>query len=109
MSLNGLAERCHSDAKSMGWYDGEVKSDLESLMMVVTEVSEAVEELRNEGVDSHYYSGNGKPEGFGVEIADTIIRLLDLCAYRDINIEQIVFEKLEYNLTRGKRHGNKPF
>ena len=110
MNINELALKCHADAKSLGWYDeGKTKSDLELLMMVVTEVAEAVEELRTPNVGSFYYGPDGKPEGFGREMADTIIRLLDLCAYKNIPIEEIILEKMEYNLTRGHRHGNKPF
>jgi len=110
MNINKLAIRCHLDAKSLGWYDeGKVKSDLESLMMVVTEVAEAVEELRKDELVIEKPNEKGKPEGFGVELADTIIRLLDICAYKEIHIESIILRKLEYNLTRGHRHGGKKY
>ncbi|RLD64906.1 MAG: hypothetical protein DRI84_07925 [Bacteroidetes bacterium] len=109
MTIKELANKCHADAKSLGWYDdGKTKSDLETLMMVVTEVSEAVDEIRKPDAKVRYIK-NGKPEGYGVEIADTIIRLLDYCSYKDINIESIILEKLKYNLTRGYRHGDKKF
>lgn len=111
MTIDEIAKRAHEDAKLLGWYDeGKVKSDLESLMMVVTEVVEAVEELRRSGPQIKYYNyGNPKPEGYGVEVADAIIRLLDFCAYKQIPIGDIIKEKLTYNLTRGYRHGNKEF
>ena len=112
MTLNELAKRCHNDAESMGWYDeGKTKSDLELLLMIITEVVETVEELRKPEPQMHYYNSDKptKPEGVAVELADTIIRLLDFCAYKQIDIEQIISEKLKYNLTRGFRHGNKQF
>lgn len=110
MTVNELATKCHEDAKSLGWYDdGKTKSDLESLMMVVSELSEAVEELRMPEPKVMYEGDNGKPEGYGVEFADAIIRLLDLCAYKNIDIEGIMLTKLKFNLTRGYRHGNKEF
>lgn len=112
MTIDEIAKRAHEDAKSLGWYDeGKVKSDLESLMMVVTEVVEAVEELRgpNAKIAKYYYASSPKPEGYGVEVADAIIRLLDFCAYKQIPIGDIIKEKLTYNLTRGYRHGNKEF
>lgn len=110
MTLNELAKKCHEDAKSLGWYEqGKIKSDVESLMLTVTELAEAVEELRKPDAQVRYLSEKGKPEGYGVEIGDAIIRLLDLCAYKGIDIESIVMEKLAYNLTRGYRHGNKQY
>lgn len=42
---------------------------------------------------------------FEDEIADTIIRLLDLCGYLDIDIESHIKTKLEYNKTRPYKHG----
>lgn len=111
MSINELAQKCHEDAKTLGWYDkGKTRSDLEALMLVVTEVSEAIEELRScpENPAFVYYVA-GKPEGYGVELADAIIRLLDLCAYRKLPIGELIEQKLKYNLTRGHRHGGKAF
>lgn len=108
MKLNDLAKRIHSDAKSMGWYDkGKTKTDVESLMMVVTELAEAVEELRNGHEPVYTYAESPKPEGWGVEIADAIIRLIDLAEYKGLDLESIIDQKLKYNLTRGYRHGGK--
>ena len=111
MTLTELMNKCHNDAKSLGWYDeGKVKSDVENIMLTVTELSEAVEELRCPVVRNLYFNeGSAKPEGYGVELADAIIRLLDLCAYRQIDIESLINRKLEYNLTRGYRHGGKKY
>lgn len=39
------------------------------------------------------------------EIADAIIRLLDLSGYMGIDIDAHVGAKLAYNATRGTRHG----
>lgn len=119
LGINETAQRAHADAKSLGWYDeGQVRSDLESLAMVITEVCEAIDELRNGGHE-HYYNNiiladgtnapSAKPEGYGVEVADAIIRLLDFAAYKGIDLEALIDEKLKYNLTRGHRHGNMAF
>lgn len=108
MTLKELAQRCHGDAKSLGWYDtGKTKTDVESLMLVVTELAEAVEELRVPDAQFEYKGKNGKPEGFAVELADAVIRLLDLAQFKGIDLERVILEKLDYNLTRGYRHGNK--
>lgn len=48
-----------------------------------------------------------KPVGFASEIADTIIRLLDICARVGIDIDEAVASKVEYNHYRSQRHGGK--
>lgn len=50
-----------------------------------------------------------KPEGFPSEIADAVIRLLHLVAETGIDLEAIIDEKLDYNATRGHKHGGKAF
>ena len=67
---------------------------LGKLMLVVTEVSEAAEAVRN--ADS---------ENFQEEIADVFIRLFDICGSMGIYIEQDIKDKMEKNLGRPQRHG----
>ena len=66
-------------------------------------------ELRTNADISHRYyrEGDEKPEGFVVEIADAVIRLLDLSAGLGIDIDAHVCYKLEYNATRPYKHGKK--
>jgi len=46
---------------------------------------------------------------FEDEIADSIIRLLDLCGKLDIDIEYHIQQKMRYNETRGFKYGGKKF
>lgn len=46
---------------------------------------------------------------FEDEIADSIIRLLDLCAKCNIDIETHIQAKMDYNATRGHKYGGKKF
>lgn len=46
---------------------------------------------------------------FEDELADSVIRLLDLCAKLDIDIEYHVEQKMRYNETRGYKYGGKKF
>jgi len=66
------------------------------LMLCVSELSEALEAFRNRNYDN-----------FKEEIADTIIRLLDISTGMNFDIEQEILKKLSINSKRGFRHGNK--
>lgn len=131
--LNELAREIHENAKAHGWYD-PAPSFLEVIATFHSELSEALEEYR-EGKPPLYFDcceadahpclpsdktdclnfGNEsacnyrgrKPRGLAVELADAIMRILDTCAYMDIDIERVITLKHEYNKTREYRHGGK--
>lgn len=114
MSLNQLAQRCYKQAEELGWYpEYGVRPPAQDLMLVVTELAEAVEEFRKPGATDFYFkrdeNGNAKPEGYSVEIADAVIRLLEFAHYRGIDLDTVIDTKLAYNKTRGFRHGGKNF
>ena len=83
--------------------------------MCHAELSEALEEYRNgESPDAIYTygsegntSGIPKPRGIPVELADVILRVLDMCAHYNINIGEVLNQKHEFNKTRSYRHGGK--
>jgi hypothetical protein len=50
-----------------------------------------------------------KPEGFGIEIVDALIRCLDLLHALGYSTEELMRMKHTYNETRPYRHGNKAF
>jgi NTP pyrophosphatase (non-canonical NTP hydrolase) len=54
-----------------------------------------------------YLEGERKPTGFGVELADAVIRILDICGIYGIDLEKVLMEKMEFNKTRSYRHGGK--
>jgi NTP pyrophosphatase (non-canonical NTP hydrolase) len=108
MRLNELQDKCHKLAVEAGWYEeGFKKTDTEALMLVVTELAEAVECLRKGEEETWADPVTGKLKGLSSEIADAVIRLLDYSAYKKLDLETIIDKKLEYNKTRGIRHGKK--
>lgn len=78
----------------------------EAIALIHSELSEALDEFRNNRMAT-YTGENGKPEGFAIELADTVIRIMDLCGALNIDLEEAVALKHEYNKTRPYRHGNK--
>ena len=119
MSLNILAERIHKGNKNRGFWD-EKRNVGEMLMLVVTELSEALEAHRsgkmfNKANKINYevaedlvqaFKDNVK-DTFEDEIADAMIRLLDMCGGLGIDIEFHVLSKVLYNSTRPYKHGKK--
>lgn len=78
------------------------------LLLVIGEVCEAHEELRkgHKPTDVYYGPGNPqKPEGFRMELADSVIRLLDVAQEQGIDLDTDMAEKHEFNGTRPHKHG----
>lgn len=67
-----------------------------------------LEAYRETGLaDATAEAPDAKPEGFGSECADVLIRLLDTCKRRGVNLAFEFERKLEHNKSRGYRHGGK--
>lgn len=121
--LNELSNKAHAAAVEKGFY--ERKRDLPELaMLIVTEISEAVEaERKGSKIEAYrqkwaceYNVDDWDANIFAKydidmrgtieeEIADAIIRILDLCGYYGINIDAWVETKMKYNSMRPKKHG----
>lgn len=89
----------YQNALSKGWYENP-KTDLEFIMLMISEVSEATEEVRKFKPD--YYE-EGKPEGQSVELSDLCIRIFDYSGYKNINLSEYLeqqffvhFNNIEY-------------
>lgn len=107
MSLNELARTLYFTSESHG-FEETPENVHTKLLLVVQEICEAQEELRTgHGVTDIYYNPEkpDKPEGFPIELADALIRILVMMAGRGINPDYVVNLKHEYNLTRPFKHG----
>lgn len=77
-------------------------------MLMVTELAEAMEEHRNgHQLGETYFRSDGKPEGFGIELADLAIRLFDTAEEYGLDLQSLIDTKLNYNRKRPFRHGGK--
>jgi len=68
----------------------------EKIALMHSELSEMLEGARKGVSDSHLRHRSAEE----VEAADTLIRLLDYCGYRKLDIAGAVIEKLAYNRKR---------
>lgn len=108
----------HDLAREKGWWDGYERDDqgrlilstdqvISKIALIHAELSEAVEEARKSNDYGMYLGQGGKPEGFVVELADAVIRTLDLCGALGLDLEAAIVTKHEFNKTRPRRHGGK--
>ena len=106
-TIENLQKRAHRIAKDHGWHDGKGTPG-EAIALMHSELSEALEELRSSGSVAHKYINNaGKPEGFVIELADCVIRIMDFCGKHGLDLQEAVLVKMQFNETRPFRHGGK--
>jgi len=103
LTVARLQEKIHRTAVEHGWWDRD-RSIGEALMLAVTELAEAMEAYRDGNPTSEKIAAFSTMEE---ELADTIIRILDLAGRSGFDIEGALREKMAYNETRPYRHGGK--
>lgn len=117
MDIKGLMRRAYLINKSNGWWPNDVinrtnehnaETWISRLALVGTEVSEAIEDIRNGHFDEATAGGAVmKPIGLPSELADICIRVFDMAEQAGIDLEGAIVRKLDYNSKRPRRHGDK--
>ncbi len=138
MTINDWVDKVHNLASEKGWHlenESEIVEDgklspqrkLALHMLIVTEVAEASEEVRNNKPDLYWETPTGrivqddvaggfnlsvgtqmqKPEGEMAELADVVIRVMDIFGLRKWDLEKAIRAKHDYNITRALKHGGK--
>ena len=134
-TLNQLRDEIHENAKNKGFWDSPRETGT-LLMLCVSELAEALEADRKgqyAKIDDAEFIIDGRTiredldlaikendmikfedifrtqvkDTFEDELADDIIRILDICGARSINIEKHIEMKMKYNQTRERMHGKK--
>ena len=134
-TLNQLRDEIHEYAISKGFWDKEREVGT-LLMLCVSELAEAMEADRKgqyAKIDDAEFIIDSKTiredldlavkendtikfedifrtqvkDTFEDELADTIIRILDICGARGIDIDKHIELKMKYNATRERMHGKK--
>lgn len=121
MNLEKLKAEIYENNKARGFYEKPIETGTR-LMLIVSELAEALEADRVDNktrltqVGRMNLSGqedavfkslfeNRVKNSFEDEIADVIIRCLDLCAAMDIDIEWHIRQKMRYNSMREHKQG----
>lgn len=102
LHLNIMRDIIHARNVEAGWWSnphtGEriERNDGEMIALMHSELSEGLEGVRKNLMDDHL----PYRKMVEVEMADTIIRILDYCGGRNLDIAGAVMDKLDYNLRR---------
>lgn len=104
--ITKLQEQIYQQNVKAGWWTslqtgelkpkGDVTEILAKLALVHSEVSEALEGVRK-GLMDDKLPHRSMVE---VELADAVIRILDLCGHEGYDLAGAIKEKLEFNKTR---------
>lgn len=108
MDFSAFQTAVHENSKAHGfWSDPDNQNIPTKLMLIVSEIGEAMEEFRDGNVHLIDLEANNKPIGFTSELADAVIRIMDLAEWLGLPLETMMEEKHEYNKTRPYKHGKK--
>ncbi len=102
---NKIADDVNKTAVEKGWWDKE-RNDGEIIVLMHSELSEAVEALRHGNPPSDHI-----PEFTGAEeeLADVVIRIMDFAKARGHRVAEALEAKILFNNTRAYKHGGKKF
>jgi len=97
MIAGELRDKAHGAARAKGWWEGEIRSEEEAAMLIVTEIAEASEAVRNRWPAICQFAATDpamrtpemaewnhqiKPEGEATELADVLIRIADFFGWK---------------------------
>ena len=102
--LSTMAEAIHAGNIERGfWPSGATPEALErALLLIHSEISECVEAIRKDNPpDKHLPEFDNAT----VELADAVIRILDVSAAYNLNLGEAIVKKVAFNESRPYKHG----
>lgn len=111
-NFNATAAQCHNTALEKGWWDKEHEKERTFASFIANcqaELSEAWEYYRKAPSGTTAQLSDHIPEFYGIEeeLADVIIRIMDMACKYEIRVAEALIAKMAYNRTRPHRHGGK--
>ncbi|MDE0330987.1 MAG: hypothetical protein OXL41_03895 [Nitrospinae bacterium] len=106
--LRVVQRAIYVNAKEKGFHDvGRRFGD--AVALILTELGEAFEAYRTHGMNAYFEETEygAKPCGVGSELADVVIRCLDIAEEHRIDLASVIEAKMAYNRKRPAMHGNK--
>lgn len=99
---NNVAQDVHENAVNKGFWPEEGRNDGEMLALIHSEISEALEAIRDGNPPDSTI-----PEftGAEVELADAVIRIMDMAIARQWRVAEAIEAKMAFNKTRAFKHG----
>lgn len=122
-SINKLAEAAYKNAVDKGFYENKAFNLAEKLLLIHSEVSEALEadrrgsyirrvvviellQIKDDKDFEEAFKVQAK-DTFGDELADIMIRVMDLATHKGIDLESYIQAKMRYNSLRPYKHNKK--
>lgn len=102
--INAVVDACHGASRAAGWWTDKDGNDLtlnplvfsNKLMLIVSEIAEAMEADRKDLMDDKLPHRNGTE----VELADAVIRICDLAGAYNMDLGGAIVEKMAFNAIR---------
>lgn len=103
--VNDLCDIAHQISCDHGFYAGADFNLGEKLALIHSEISEALEASRKSEKEADHHIPQWL--NFEVELADAVIRIMDLAAFMQIPLGEVIADKMLYNADRAYKHGKR--